>query len=49
MDRFELLGGSILAGNDWLKNEFSRVAHTLNKLGAIDNTQLNDLLREYVI
>ena len=49
MDRLELLGGSILAGNNGLKNEFSEVAHTLNKFGAIDNQQLNDLLREYVI
>ena len=48
-DRMELLGGSILAGNDSLKNEFTQIAHTLNKLGVIDNNQLNDLLREYVI
>ena len=45
----ELLGGSILAGNDSVKNEFAQIAHTLNKLGVISNNQLNDLLREYVI
>ena len=45
----ELLGGSILAGNDSVKNEFSKIAHTLNKIGVIKNNQLNDLLREYVI
>ena len=49
IDRMELLGGSILAGNDSLKNEFTQIAHTLNKIGVIDNNQLNDLLREYVI
>ena len=49
MSRLELLGGSILAGNDGVKNEFTQVAHTLNKLGVLNNNQLNDLLREYVI
>ena len=45
----ELLGGSILAGNGGVKGEFTQIAHTLNKIGVIDNNQLNDLLREYVI
>ena len=49
LDRLELLGGSILAGNNGVKNEFSKIAHTLNKLGVLDNTQLNSLLKEYVI
>ena len=49
INRMELLGGSILAGNDGVKKEFSQIAHTLNKIGVIDNNQLNDLLREYVI
>ena len=49
IDRMELLGGSILAGNDSVKNEFTQIAHTLNKIGVIDNNQLTDLLREYVI
>ena len=49
IDRLELLGGSILAGNNGVKSEFSQVPHTLNKLGAIDNHQRNELLREYVI
>ena len=49
LDRMELLGGSILAGNDGVKKEFTQIAHTLNKIGVIDNNQLNDLLREYVI
>ena len=48
-DRLELLGGSILSGNDAVKREFTQIAHTLNKRGVIDNFKLNDLLREYVI
>ena len=49
LDRLELLGGSILAGNNGVKNEFSKIAHTLNKLGVLNNTQLNSVLKEYVI
>ena len=49
LDRLELLPGSILAGNNGVQSEFSQVAHTLNKLGAIDNNQLSGLLKEYVI
>ena len=30
-NRLELLGGSILAGNDGVKDEFTQIAHTLNK------------------
>ena len=40
LDRLELLGGSILAGN----NDFNQIAHTLNKQGAIDNEQLSECL-----
>ena len=29
LDRMELLGGSILAGNDGVKKEFTQIAHTL--------------------
>ena len=47
--RLELLGGSILAGNDGVKNEFKQIVHVVNKLGVLNNNQLNDLLREYVI
>ena len=28
LDRLELSGGSILAGNNGVKNEFSKIAHT---------------------
>ena len=40
LDRLELLGGSILAANNGVKNEFSKIAHTLNKLGVLNNNQL---------
>ena len=49
LDRLELLGASILAGNDGVKNEFSQIIHTLNKLGVLNNNQPNDLLKEYII
>ena len=49
LDRLELLGESILAGNNGVKNEFFKIAHTLNKLGVLNNNQLNSLLKEYVI
>ena len=44
LDRLELLGGSVLAGNNGFKNEFSKIAHTLNKLSVLNNNQLNNLL-----
>ena len=49
IDRMELLGGSILAGNDGAKSEFSEIVHKLHQLGKIDNGKLNDLLQVYVI
>ena len=49
IDRMELLGGSIMAGNDGVKNEFSEIVHKLFQLGKIDNGTLNDLLKVYVI
>ena len=48
LDRMELLGGSILAGNNSVKNEFSQIAHKLNQLGTISNKQLIELLKNYV-
>ena len=45
----ELLGGSIMAGNDGAKSEFSEIVHKLYQIGKIDNNQLNDLLKGYVI
>ena len=37
LSRLEFLGGSIVAGNDGVKNEFTQIAHTLNKLGVLSN------------
>ena len=45
MSRLELLGGSILAGNNGVKEEFSQIVHVLNRLGQIDNDQLVALLK----
>ena len=45
LDRLELLGGSILAGNNGVINEFSQIAHLLNQMKVISNKQLNDLLK----
>ena len=49
LDRMELLGGSILAGNNSVKNEFSQIAHKLNQLGTISNKQLIEQLNNYVL
>ena len=45
----ELLGGAIMAGNDGVKSEMSEIVHKLYEIGKIDNNQLNDLLKSYVI
>ena len=49
LDRLELLGESILAGNNGVKNEFFKIAHTLNKLGVLNNNQLNSLIKQYIM
>ena len=48
LDRLELLGGSILAGNNGVINEFSQIAHLLNQMKVISKKQLNDLLKNYI-
>ena len=48
IDRMELLGGSIMAGNNGARSEFSEIVHKLYQLGKIDNDNLNDLLEVYV-
>ena len=48
LDRLELLGGSILAGNNGVINEFSQIAHLLNQMNVISKKQLNNLLQSYV-
>ena len=47
-DRLHLLGGSIMAGNNSAKNEFSEFAHTLHKLGAFPSEDLNSLLSKFL-
>ena len=48
LDRLELLGGSILAGNNGVINEFSQIAHLLNQMKVISNKQLNNLLKTFL-
>ena len=49
LDRLELLGGSILAGNNGVIPEFSQIAHLLNQMKVITKKQLNDLLNNYIL
>ena len=49
LDRLELLGGSILAGNNGVIPEFSQIAHILNQMKVISKKQLNDLLHLLLI
>ena len=48
LDRLELLGGSILAGNNGVIPEFSQIAHLLSQMKVISKKQLNDLLKSYI-
>ena len=48
LKRLELLGGSILAGNNGVIPEFSKIAHLLNQMKVISKKQLNDLLKTYI-
>ena len=48
LKRLELLGGSILAGNYGVINEFSQIAHLLNQMKVISKKQLNDLIKNYI-
>ena len=49
IDRLELLGGSIIAGNNGVINEFSEIAHLLAQMSVITKKQLNELLKNYVV
>ena len=48
LNRLELLGGSILAGNNGVINEFSQIAHLLNQMKVISNKQLNSLIKTFL-
>ena len=49
VNRLELLAGSILAGNNGVKQEFSQIAHFLHQLKVISKKTLNDLLKKYIL
>ena len=51
LSRLELLGGSMSAGNNSsdVREVFANIVHKLNKLNVIDNKQMNDLIKEYLI
>ena len=49
LDRLELLAGSILAGNNGVKQEFTQIVHLLQQLKVITKKQLNDLLKKYIL
>ena len=48
LHRFELLNGSLAAGNNGVLPEFIQIAHRLRDLGIITNNQLNKLLRKII-
>ena len=47
--RLELLAGSIFAGNNGVKQEFSQIAHLLHQLKVISKKTLNDLFKKYIL
>ena len=48
LHRFELLSGSLVAGNNGVLPEFIQLAHRLRDLGILSNNQLNTLLRKVI-
>ena len=46
--RFELVNGSLVAGNNGVLPEFIQLAHQLRDLGILTNNQLNKLLRKVI-
>ena len=49
VNRLELLAGSIFAGNNGVKQEFSQIAHLHHQLKVITKKTLNDLLKKYIL
>ena len=51
LSRLELLGGSMSAGSNSsdVREEFVNIVHMLNKLNVINNNQVNDLLKNYLM
>ena len=48
LHRFELLNGSLVAGNNGVLPEFIKIAHRLRDLGVLSNKQLNTLLKKVI-
>ena len=48
LHRFELLNGSLAAGNNGVLPEFIQISHRLRDLGILTNKQLNALLRKVI-
>ena len=48
LHRFELLNGSLAAGNNGVLPEYIQIAHRLRDLGILTNNQLNKLLRKVI-
>ena len=48
LNRLELLGGSLAAGNNGVLPEYIQIAHRLRDLGVISNKQLNKMLKKLV-
>ena len=48
LHRFELLNGSLVAGNNGVLPEFIQISHRLRDLGFLSNKQLNTLLRKVI-
>ena len=46
--RFELVNGSLVAGNNGVLPEFIQISHRLRDLGILTNKQLNALLRKVI-
>ena len=46
--RFELLNGSLVAGNNGVLPEFIQITHRLRDLGILTNKQLNTLIRKVI-
>ena len=48
LNRLELLGGSLAAGNNGVLPEYIQIAHRLRDLGVISNKHLDKMLKKYV-
>lgn len=48
LNRLELLGGSLAAGNNGVLPEYIQIAHRLRDLGVISNKQLYKMLKKHV-